>query len=36
MNSLVDTLNELDKASLTAQRKLTVPFVKQWLEGSSQ
>lgn len=33
MNSLFDLLNELDKASLTAQRRLTVPFVKKWLEN---
>lgn len=32
MNSLFTLLNELDKASLAAQRRLTVPFVKQWLE----
>lgn len=33
MNSLVEMLDKLDKASLVAQRKLTVPFVKQWLES---
>lgn len=32
MNSLLDMLNQLDEASLMAKRKLTVPFVKQWLE----
>ncbi|MDX1810510.1 MAG: DnaA regulatory inactivator Hda [Gammaproteobacteria bacterium] len=32
MNSLLDILNRLDEASLVAKRKLTVPFVKQWLE----
>ena len=31
MNVLCKLLDELDKASLTAQRKLTVPLVKQWL-----
>ena len=31
MNSLFDILNILDKASLAAQRKLTIPFVKQVL-----
>ena len=30
MNALFGLLDELDKASLTAQRKLTVPFIKQW------
>ena len=36
MNSLLDMLNALDKASLIAQRKLTIPFVKQWLEGEEK
>ncbi|WP_341501591.1 DnaA inactivator Hda [Gallaecimonas sp. GXIMD4217] len=31
MRSLFDTLDELDKASIAAQRKLTIPFVKQAL-----
>ncbi len=35
MNSLCDLLSQLDKASLTAQRRLTVPFVKQWLESKN-
>lgn len=34
MNALFDTLDALDKYSLAAQRKLTVPFVKEWLEAS--
>jgi len=32
MNALFALLAELDKASLTAQRRLTVPFVKQWFD----
>lgn len=31
MNTLFSTLNKLDKASLQAQRKLTIPFVKETL-----
>ncbi|MDG6882096.1 DnaA-homolog protein hda [Phocoenobacter uteri] len=31
LNSLIDTLDELDQASLQAQRKITVPFVKEIL-----
>ncbi len=31
MNVMSELLDELDTASLTAQRKLTIPFVKQWL-----
>ncbi|MBR0573880.1 MULTISPECIES: DnaA regulatory inactivator Hda [Pasteurellaceae] len=31
LNSLIDTLEVLDQASLQAQRKLTVPFVKEVL-----
>ncbi|MGQ8363748.1 DnaA regulatory inactivator Hda [Glaciecola sp. 1036] len=31
MNSLVDAIEQLDKASLQDQRKLTIPFVKQTL-----
>ena len=34
MNTLCGFLDELDVASLTAQRKLTVPFVKQVLDVS--
>lgn len=33
MNDLMLLLNELDKASLTEQRRLTIPFVKQFLEN---
>ncbi len=32
LNSLIDTLDELDHASLQAQRKITVPFVKEILD----
>jgi len=32
MNVQCGLLDELDKATLTAQRKLSVPFVKQWLD----
>ena len=32
MNALFGLLDELDKASLTAKRKLTVPIVKQWFD----
>lgn len=32
MHTLFDLLNRLDMASLQAQRRLTIPFVKQWLE----
>jgi len=32
MNALFGSLDELDKASLAAKRKLTVPFVKQWFD----
>ncbi len=31
LNSLIDTLDELEQASLQAQRKLTVPFIKEVL-----
>jgi len=31
MRSLFNLLDELDAASLAAQRRLTVPFVRQWL-----
>ncbi|HFE37788.1 MAG TPA: DnaA regulatory inactivator Hda [Gammaproteobacteria bacterium] len=34
MNGLSQLLERLDKASLAAQRKLTLPFVKQWLSHS--
>jgi len=33
MNVQCELLDELDKATLTAQRKLSVPFVKQWLDS---
>ena len=33
MNALFDLLNKLDKASLSAQRKITVPFIKEWIES---
>ena len=33
MNALFDTLDALDKASLAAKRRLTLPFVKAWLEA---
>lgn len=32
MNSLFDLLEELDRESLVAQRKLTIPFVRQFVE----
>jgi DnaA family protein len=32
MRDLMKALNELDKASITYQRRLTIPFVKQVLE----
>lgn len=32
MSALFGLLSELDKASLIAQRRLTVPFVKQWFD----
>ena len=35
MNALSDLLEKLDTATLAAQRKLTVPFVKQWLATQS-
>ena len=35
MHVLCDILDKLDDASLAAQRKLTVPFVRQVLEGAS-
>lgn len=31
MHDLQELLDKLDKASLIAQRKITIPFVKQWL-----
>ncbi|HKJ77017.1 MAG TPA: DnaA/Hda family protein, partial [Gammaproteobacteria bacterium] len=31
MTSLASLLERLDHASLVAQRRLTIPFVKQWL-----
>ncbi|WP_436971949.1 HdaA/DnaA family protein, partial [Pseudomonas aeruginosa] len=31
MNSLFDLLEQLDRASLQAQRKLTIPFLKETL-----
>jgi DnaA family protein len=31
MHSLFDLLNRLDAASLQAQRRLTIPFVKAWI-----
>ena len=34
LSSLFAVLDRLDQASLQAQRRLTVPFVKQVLEGS--
>ena len=34
MTQLYALLNELDVASLAAQRKLTIPFIKSWLDGS--
>ncbi len=32
MHSLFDLLNRLDAASLQAQRRLTIPFVKDWID----
>ncbi len=32
MQTLFKTLDELDRASIVAQRKLTIPFVKDILE----
>jgi DnaA family protein len=34
IKSLFDLLDSLDRASLAAQRKLTIPFVKEFLETS--
>jgi len=31
MNTLLETLDKLDNASLEAKRKLTIPFVKEVL-----
>ena len=31
MRELMNTLNELDKASITYQRRLTIPFIKKIL-----
>ncbi len=31
MRTLFDTLDRLDSASISAQRKLTIPFVKETL-----
>ena len=31
MNSLVESLDILDKASIRAQRKITIPFIKETL-----
>ena len=31
MRTLFDTLDRLDRASISAQRKLTIPFVKEAL-----
>lgn len=33
LSSLWDTLKQLDQATLSAKKKLTVPFIKQHLEG---
>ena len=33
MGSLLDIINQLDRASLAAQRKLTIPFVRSQLES---
>lgn len=35
LGSLMDVLDELDRASLAAQRRLTVPFLREVLGGSS-
>ena len=32
LRTLFDTLEQLDKASLQAQRKLTIPFIKEILK----
>lgn len=32
MTKLLSLIDELDKATLTAKRKITIPFVKEWLE----
>ena len=32
MNSLFDLLEKLDRESLVAQRKLTIPFVRQFID----
>jgi DnaA family protein len=34
MNNLYQLLDRLDKASLAARRKLTIPFIKKILEKS--
>lgn len=33
MNTLCNALEKLDEASLITQRRLTVPFVREWLDG---
>ena len=33
MHSLFDVLDELDHASLVAQRRLTIPFLREALEA---
>lgn len=35
LTSLINCLDQLDKASLASQRKLTIPFVKDIVKGSS-
>jgi DnaA family protein len=36
MNSLCAFIDALDEASLVAQRRLTIPFVREMLEGSKE
>lgn len=36
MSALIHLLDELDRASLTEQRRLTIPFVKQFLENDKK
>ncbi|PWK81574.1 DnaA regulatory inactivator Hda [Fulvimonas soli] len=34
MGALLDLLDRLDQASLAAQRRVTVPFLREWLRGA--
>ena len=36
MRTLLDILDRLDEASLAAKKKLTIPFVRELLEGNNK